>query len=61
MEHPCLAGTKVYIVGPGHMAKLAVMPIGGKNFLKIFFSRMVSQIGLKLGTQQNGLEPYKLL
>ena len=25
-------GTKVYINGPGHMTKMAAMPIYGKNF-----------------------------
>ena len=27
-------GTKVYINGPGHMTKMAAMPIYGKNLLK---------------------------
>ena len=36
MEHLCLTGTKVYIIGPGHMTKMAAMPIYGKtlNFLQ---------------------------
>ena len=42
MEHLCLAGTKVYIIGPGHMTKKATMLIYGKNPLKIFFSRTMS-------------------
>ena len=31
VEHPWEGGTKVYINGPGHMTKMAVMPIYGKN------------------------------
>ena len=38
---------------------MAAMPIYGKNLLKIF-SRTISQMTLKLGTQQQGLEPYKV-
>ena len=30
-EQLCLMGTKVYIVGPGHMTKMVSMPIYGKN------------------------------
>ena len=44
------------MIGPGHMTKVAAMPIYGKNPLKIFFS---SQMTLKLGRQQKGLKPYK--
>ena len=59
MEHLCLTGTKAYIIGPGHMTKVPATPIYGKTPLKIF-SRTISQKTLKLGTQQKGLEPYKL-
>ena len=31
MESPWEGGTKVYINGPGHMTKMAAMPIYGKN------------------------------
>ena len=31
MEPPKEGGTKVYINGPGHMTKMAAMPIYGKN------------------------------
>ena len=31
MEPPWEGGTKVYINGPGHMTKMAAMPISGKN------------------------------
>ena len=47
-------GTKVYIIGPGNMTKVTGMPIYGKNHLKIFFSRTVSQMTLKHGKEQKG-------
>ena len=31
VEPPWIRGTKVYINGPGHMTKMAAMPIYGKN------------------------------
>ena len=31
VEPPWEGGTKVYINGPGHMTKMATMPIYGKN------------------------------
>ena len=33
-ELSCEGGTKVYINGPGHMTKMAAMPIYGKNLKK---------------------------
>ena len=33
-EPPWEGGTKVYINGPGHMTKMAAMPIYGKNLKK---------------------------
>ena len=51
---------KVYIIGPGHMTKMAALHMRCKNPLKIFFSRNVSQMTLKPGTQQKGLEPYNV-
>ena len=42
-------GTKVFINGPGHMTKMAAMPIYGKNPSKIFFSRTGGPIFTKLG------------
>ena len=33
-EPPWERGTKVYINGPGHMTKMAAMPIYGKNLKK---------------------------
>ena len=34
LEPPWEGGTKVYINGPGHMTKMATMPIYGKNLYK---------------------------
>ena len=34
MEPPWIAGTKVYINGPGHMTKMAAILIYGKNLKK---------------------------
>ena len=34
MEPPWEGGTHVYIYGPGHMTKMAAMPIYGKNLKK---------------------------
>ena len=34
-EPPWEGGTKVYINGPGHMTKMAAMPIYGKNLKKL--------------------------
>ena len=34
VEPPWEGGTKVYINGPGHMTKMAAMPIYGKNLQK---------------------------
>ena len=42
-------GTKVCSNGPGHMTKMATMPIYGKNPLKIFFSRTRRLITSGLG------------
>ena len=49
VEPPWEGGTKVYINGPGHMTKMAAMPIYGKNPSKIFFSRTGGSIFTKLG------------
>ena len=49
VEPPWEGGTKVYINGPGHMTKMAAMPIYGKNPSKIFFSRTGRPIFTKLG------------
>ena len=49
VEPPWEGGTKVCINGPGHMTKMAAMPIYGKNPSKIFFSRTGGSISMKLG------------
>ena len=50
-------GTKICINDPGHMIKMAVTPIHGKN-LKI--SKTRRPVILKLGMQHRRLEPYKV-
>ena len=50
METPKDGVTKVCSNGPGHMTKMAAMPIYGKTPLKIFYSRtrrpMTSGLGM---------------
>ena len=41
-------GKKICIFRPGHLTKMAAMPIYGKNLKKNFFSRTTRQIALKL-------------
>ena len=41
---------KIYINELGHMTNMAAMPIYGKNFKKIFFSRTTRPMTLKLST-----------
>ena len=50
-------GTKVYSNGPGHMTKMAAMPIYGNT---IFFSGIKRPITLKLGMQHRVLEYYQV-
>ena len=42
VEPPWEGGTKVYINGPGHMTKMAAMPIYGKNFKKNLLQNQMS-------------------
>ena len=56
MEPPWDGGTKVYSNGPGHMTKMAAMPIYGKNLQKSSFSGTKSPMTLKLGMQHRVLE-----
>ena len=49
MKHLWKGGTNVYINNPGHMTKMAAMPIYGKNPSKIFFSGTTGPISTKLG------------
>ena len=50
----------MYINNPGHMTKMAAMPIQGKNPSKIF-SRTAEPIAMKLDMLQLGLEYYNIL
>ena len=45
---------------PGHMTKMAAMPIYGKNYKKIFFSGTKRPMTLKLGMQHCVLEYYQV-
>ena len=49
MKHLWEGGINVYINNPGHMTKMAAMPIYGKNPSKIFFSGTTGPISTKLG------------
>ena len=49
MKHLWEGGTNVYINNPGHMTKMAAMPIYGKNPSKIFFSGTTGPISTKHG------------
>ena len=48
----------MYINNPGHMTKMAAMPIYGKNPSKIFFSRTGGSISKKLGMKHRWLKYY---
>ena len=61
MEPPWDGGTKVCSTGPGHMTKMAAMPIYGKNLKKIFFSGTKRPMTLKPGMQHWVLEYYRLI
>ena len=49
VEPPWEGGTKVCINGPGHMTKMAAMPIYGKNLKKSSSPEPGGPISLKLG------------
>ena len=51
VEPPWDEGTKAYSNDPGHMAKMAAMPIYDKKQLKIYFSGIERPMTLKLGVQ----------
>ena len=51
----------MYIRNPGHMTKMAAMPIYGKNPSKIFFSRIDGPISTKLGMKHQCLKQKMLL
>ena len=48
VEPPWEGGTKVYINGPGHMTKMAAMPIYGKNLKKSLFPEPVGRFSRNL-------------
>ena len=50
----------VFINNPGHMTKMAAMPIYGKNPSKFFFSGTYGPISTKLGMKHRGLEYYNV-
>ena len=50
----------MYINNPGHMTKMAAMPIYGKNPSKIFFSRTGGPISTKLGMKHRWLKHYNV-
>ena len=59
MEPPGDMGTKVCSNSPGHMTKMAAMPIYGKNLKqKIFFSGTKRPMTLNLGMEHWVLEYY---
>ena len=49
----------MFINNPGHMTKIATMPIYGKNTAK-FFSGTTGPISTKLGMKHRGLEYYNM-
>ena len=50
----------MYIRNPGHMTKMAAMPIYGKNPSKIFFSRTGGPISTKLDMKHQWLKHYNV-
>ena len=50
----------MFINYPGHMTKMAAMPIYGKNPSKFFFSGTSGPISMKLGMKHRGLEYYNV-
>ena len=59
MEPPWDGRTKVCFNGPGHMTKMATVPIYGKN-LKQIFSGTKRPMTLKLGMQHRVLQYYQV-
>ena len=50
----------MYINNPGHMTKMAAMPINGKNPSKIFLSRTGGSISKKFGMKHRWLKHYNV-
>ena len=59
MASPWNGGTKVCSNGPGHMTKMAAMPIYGKNLKNLLLWNQKTMT-LKLGMQHRVLEYYKV-
>ena len=60
MEPPWDGGTKVCSTGPGHMTKMAAMPIYGKNLKKSSSLEPKKPMTLKLGIQHQVLGYYQV-
>ena len=60
MKHLWEGEIDVFINNPGHMTKMATMPIYGKNPSKFFFSGTTRPISTKLGMKHWGLEYYNV-
>ena len=60
MEPHWDGGTKACLNGPGHMTKMAAMPMYGKNLKKIFFSGTKSPMTLKHVMQHRALEFFQI-
>ena len=50
----------MYINNPGHLTKMATMPIYGTNPSKIFFSRTGEPISTNLGMKHRWLKYYNV-
>ena len=60
MESPWDGGTKVCSNGPGHMTKIATMPIYGKNRKQFSSPELKRPLTLKLGMQHWVLEYHQV-
>ena len=60
MEPPWDGRTKVCTNGPGHITKMAVIFIYGKNFKKIFLSGIKRPMTLKRFMQHRVIEYYQV-
>ena len=50
----------MFINNPGHLTKMAAMPIYGKTPSKFFFSGTTEPISMKLGMKHWGLKYYNV-
>ena len=60
MKTPYDKSAKIYTKYFGHMTKMALTPIYGKNLLKIFFSRTRRPVTLRLSMKYWGCEAYQV-